>query len=272
MNQDLENKLPGTESDPAVSAEYQATATERTPPALDAAVLKKAETAVKESGLQGFTAFWFRPLAFAASLGIALALVLEFTSIETLQPTMDPGLEVGRQELESLHVVPSGSADNLKTERYYGLDAPAGRQQSVEAPDPAPGLTSEIKGFGLTDSANVPVENAGVSADFVEMMETSSKRMRDPESVRKTTIQDLSQTREIENVQAENVSEYRTPTAVTILTIRSCTEEQVAVPLMWWHCISDLDEAGRHEEAKAELQLFNRAHPHFEAPHNLPSK
>ena len=57
------------ESDPLVSAEYRAAATERTPPALNALVLKNAEAAAKDTAFRRFTANWFRPLAFVATLG-----------------------------------------------------------------------------------------------------------------------------------------------------------------------------------------------------------
>ena len=286
MNQDLENKLPGAESDPMVSAEYQATATERTPPALDTAVLNKAEATAKESGLQGFTAFWLRPLAFVATLGLALALVLELTNIETLQPAMDAGFEAGHQDTESLPAVPSGDADNLKTERYDRRDSAAGKPRLVAPPAPAQGITpkvdsgrrqrpepaphfaAEIEAFGLTDSANAPVENESVSADHVETMEASPNGMQESEHVTETATQSLSETRGIEKVQAGKVSAYMQP----LVTIGPCTEEQVAVPEIWWQCISDLNEAGQHIEAKAELDLFNKAHPDFEAPEILPSQ
>ena len=53
---------------------------------------------------------------------------------------------------------------------------------------------------------------------------------------------------------------------------RPCADEQTAIPVTWWQCISDLKEAGRPDEAKAEMNLFNKAHPDFKAPEILPSQ
>lgn len=289
MNHDRENKLPATESDPMVSAEYRATATERTPPALDAAVLKKAEAAARESGLQRFTAFWFRPLAFVATLGLALALVLDFTSMQTLQPAMDQEFEAARQETHSLQAVPSNNADNRTTDFYFKFDSPAGKQQLAkpparaqefapeaesgrQRPEPAPALTNENKASGVSDSASAPAGDERVSADFAEMIEASSRKMPQNYIATETAIQNLGQTSVTDDSEAENVSAYWTPTAATIVTTRPCTEEQTVSPMTWWHCISELEEAGRHHEARAEMDLFDKTHPDFKAPQVLPSQ
>ena len=289
MNHDRKNNLPGAESDPMVSAEYRATATERTPPALDAAVLKKAEAAARESGLQVFTAFWFRPLAFVATLGLALALMLELTRMETL-PVLDPNFGAGRQETESQPAVPSNNADIGTTDVHFKLDSPAGKQQSAVPPasgqetppnvesgrrqrlEPGTALTIEIKASEVSDSASAPAGDVRVSADFAEMIEASSKHMPQNDIATETVIQNLSRTSVPEDFKAENFSAYRTPAAATIATTRPCTEEQTASSVTWWQCISNLREAGRHDEARAEMDLFNKVHPDFRAPEILPSQ
>ncbi len=290
MNHDREIKLPGAESDPMVSAEYRATATERTPPALDAVVLKKAEAAARESGLQRYTAFWFRPLAFIATLGLALALILDLTSIETLQPAMDQDFEAARQETDSLQTVPTNNADSRTKEFYFKLDSPAGTQRSArpsarvqdfapkdesgrrQQPEPVPSLTNEIKASGASDSTSAPAGDERVSADFAEMIEASSRRLPQNDNATETVILNLGQSSLADDSTSESVSAYRTPAAATVVTTRPCTEQQTASPMTWWYCISDLGEAGRHDEARAEMDLFNKTHPEFKAPEVLPSQ
>lgn len=290
MNHDRNNKPPESEIDATVSAKYRATATERTPPALDAAVLKKAEAAARKSGLQGFTAFWFRPLAFVASLGLALALVLELTSMETLQPAMDPNFEAGRQETESPRAVPSDNADKRTTDFYFKLDSPAGKQQSAESPasaqgiapkvesgrrqrpEPAPALTNEIKTSAVSDSANAPVEDEQTSAEFADMIEASSKQMQQQDGVTEIAVQGVQPTRADEKEQVGEVAAFRASAFMLEEAARLCTEKQVSVPVTWWQCISDLEDAGRHDEAKAEMDLFNKAHPDFKTPEIIPSQ
>ncbi len=211
MNHDGENELPGTGSDPTVSAEYQAMANERTPPNLDSAVLKEAEASVRGSGLQGFTALWFRPLAFVASLALALALLLENTSTDTLLWTLDP---------ETPTLVPS-------------------------------------------DNANTTTEAEKISSEFSEMIEASSKRMREQEAARDAIILNLNEPGAPQNFSSENFTLPSVPNRVTTNSPRSCTEELTVGPWAWWQCISDLDDAGRHDEARVEMEFFIKAYPDF---------
>ena len=207
MNHNGENELTGSGSDPVVSAEYRAVAIERTPPKLNSAVIKAARAAARGSGLQGFTASWFRPLAFAASLGLALALLLETTSTDYFPWILDP----------------------------------------------------ESSSVGPSDSAPATAEEEQISSEFSEMIEASSKRMREQDVARDAIIQSLSEPGAIEIVTLENVA-------------RLCTKEQTAGPATWWQCISELDDAGRHDDARAEMEFLQRAHPNFKAPETLPSQ
>ena len=174
MNEDRDNNLASAETDPLVSAEYRATATERTPAVLDVSVLKQASLA--PSGLRRFTAVWFRPLAFVATLTLALALVIELTSMPE-------------------------------------QEAPADQHPEI------------------------PIDRA--SAEFARMLQDDTRRMQEQSS----------------------------PIAGTAdVTTRSCTVEQIADAQEWWQCIQELTDAGRVEEARAELLRFNKAYPDFEAP------
>ncbi len=207
MNQHGENELPGNGNDPVVSAEYQAMANERTPSALDSAVLKDASAAARGLGLQRFTASWFRPLAFVASLGLALALLLEYASTDNLQ---------WAPVRETPPVVPS-------------------------------------------DSATATANEEQISSEFSEMIEASSKRMREQEASRDALIQSLNEPGAIEKVTVENIA-------------RLCTKEQTAGPATWWQCIAELNDAGRHDDARAEMEFLKRAHPNFKAPETRPSQ
>lgn len=81
MNRDYEHLSNG---DPAVSAAYRAFATEKPPQRLDNVVLRKA---VEETQQKNRFAAYFdslrRPLAFAATLVLALSIVLQFENVVT---------------------------------------------------------------------------------------------------------------------------------------------------------------------------------------------
>ena len=81
MNQD--NEYSST-ADPEVSAAYRAIATETAPPRLDDVVLRKAAKETKQRNrLATYLSSVRRPLAFAATLVLALSIVLQFEYLIT---------------------------------------------------------------------------------------------------------------------------------------------------------------------------------------------
>lgn len=285
MNQQRDNNLPSAGSDPLVSAEYRASAMERTPAALDAMVLKKARAAAKNSGFGSFTAFWFRPLAFIATLSLSLALVLELTRTPEFHSVIDSDAETEKIEPQQFETVPNNSP--VRTERpdadsdsrpgkpprsdsaeAFNLnDAAGGRTQSQLTPAPA----NAAKNTQAPVSANSLVGDEPVSAGFADMVETSSKRMKETDSVVENAIQGLHQTRAAERPQVQAATTDRAMGVVSNRAAASCAEEQIADPVKWWQCITDLKAAGRADEANAELNLLNASYPDFEPP-NMPQE
>ena len=258
MNQDKE-------SDPLVSAEYRAAATEQTPPALDAVVLKNAEAAAKDTAFRRFTAFWFRPLAFVASLGLSLALLLELNQSPEFQPVTSPETEFGRSEVRTTAADPAPAIMGISIEEPSEVSSDADSPINRAAP-------TQSKNSDIDADRPQELDPAPASADFAEMIEASSKQMRQQESVTEVTTQSLKQSRP---TAKEPVGGALALTASAIVMegfARACTEEQISVPATWWQCISDLRQDGRHDEAKAEIALFNEANPNFEAPLVLPSQ
>ena len=254
MNQD-------NESDPLVSAEYRAAATERTPPTLDAVVLKNAKAAAKDTAFRRFTAFWFRPLAFVATLGLSLALLLELTQSPEFQPATSPETEFGRSEVRTTTADPAVAIMGITDEDPNVADSPNNRAA------PTRSKNSDIDAHRPQE-----LQPAAASADFAEMIEASSKQMREQESITEITTQSLKQSRPTPKEPVGSALALSGSAIVMEGFARACTEQQISVPATWWQCISDLEQDGRNEEAKAELDLFSEAHPDFEAPIILPSQ
>jgi len=273
MNQDSENNLPGDDSDPKVSAEYRAIATERTPPGLDAEVLKKAEAAVGDSGLRDFTAFWFRPLAFVATLGLSLALLLELTQAPDLQSVRSTEAEFGRPESKSIVEDPAPADIGATTDVRGRVDLPT---QSMRTTEPSAAAPAISRGYdeAISPPATLisPPTDEHYSADFANSLEESARSTQERDRARADALLELRQFQADNVTQAENVAGLRTTANLVGVVARPCTAEQLAVSATWWQCITDLEEAGRHAEAKVELDLFNTAHPDFEGPLVLPSQ
>lgn len=233
MKQDGRHR--SSESDHVVSAAYRAVAIERTPSELDAKVLDEARAGTADTPLRRFTALWFRPVAFVATLGLSLALILELT--DTVKEQSVTAIEAGssRPEARQFESVPTTVAPRT--------DTPAGKDRAVEPPDPA------------AESA----KSGRVSADFADMIDAGSKQMREAESVSKAAFQGLVQSAE-------------TSPAASSQETRPCRDTDDAEPSLWWECISALREAGRRDEADFELALFRAAYPDYEPSTGLPSQ
>ncbi len=205
MNQDTENNRPGDESDPLVSASYRATATERTPPELDAAVLKKAEAAPNDTGLRRFTAFWFRPLAFVATLGLSLALLLELNRSPESQSIATPDIEFEHSKAQSKLADPPPAVIGVTSEDDR-TDSPTNMSGPTRSKNP-------IVETGRLESAPAPatdpVGTVDTSADFAEMIEASSKQIQEQQRVAEFTTQGLEQTRPQEKEQVREVAAFR---------------------------------------------------------------
>lgn len=102
-----------TETDNDVSATYQAVAGESAPPHLDQRVLRQAAAAARSKWYEKYSFSFLRPITFAATLGLSLAIVLQINDTrldgapgalesvapvaeETKKPPLVAGAEVQR--------------------------------------------------------------------------------------------------------------------------------------------------------------------------------
>ena len=77
-----------SEVDPELSAMYRSAADERAPAELNRRVLKEAVRAAKSNNAGAWRAAWYRPVAFAATVGLTVALVFQLTDTDpSLPPT-----------------------------------------------------------------------------------------------------------------------------------------------------------------------------------------
>jgi len=93
MNQD-DDKQEAIDVDPQVSAHYEKLADEKTPAILDRAVLRVATRAVRADNRMGSFGAWFRPVAFMATIGLSLAIILDLSDKSIFGPPGDMSLEI----------------------------------------------------------------------------------------------------------------------------------------------------------------------------------
>lgn len=84
-----DDNLENSDNDPEVSSQYRAFASETTPKALDGIVLHVARAALRTSP-SGWSGAWYRPAGIVATLGLSLALILQFNDLQIFTATTDP--------------------------------------------------------------------------------------------------------------------------------------------------------------------------------------
>ena len=92
MNQD-NDKQEAMEVDPQVSAHYESLAEEKTPADLDRAILREAARALRTDNRKGSFGAWFRPVAFMATVGLSLVIILDLSDTSLFSPPADMSLE-----------------------------------------------------------------------------------------------------------------------------------------------------------------------------------
>jgi hypothetical protein len=90
--------------DPMVSDQVRALADETTPNDLDRAVMREAKQALRADNRRGSFGAWFRPVAFMATIGLSLAIILDLTDRSIFAPESGP----------SVGLRPTGTLDELK--------------------------------------------------------------------------------------------------------------------------------------------------------------
>ena len=125
-------------NDPRVSEAYQGLAKEGTPPELDRRILAMA--AGKSRSRYGMARAWVRPVAWAATIGLSLAIVLEISQLKyETTPQLDADNVETLEEALILDDAPAREDDDNRTRRESAKrsDAPAPVQLSVPAEEQA---------------------------------------------------------------------------------------------------------------------------------------
>ena len=218
-----------SENDPLVSRAYRDTATEKTPQALDDAVLREARQAVSGSAWLRYpkSIHWLRPMAWAATIGLSLAIVLELT----MAPSPD----------SEMLVEPARTPQTPAAAPARELD-----EASIEP------LADEAVELQKSKAADTPAiaDDAEVKQELERMMQ-----YRQQEEERTAAEQ---------AVAAEGVAAME-PLATFAIAV-PCDEDDVATPESWLRCIERLDEQGRYVDANRERERLAEAFPDFELP------
>lgn len=236
--------------DPQVTAAYRDVATERAPASLNERVLRDAATHVG-SGYSRWI-LWLRPVAWAATIGLSLAIVIELAvlpnDIESVAPPVAEPQSRDESDILQQDVAPVPQRGRLDSadEAAHDLRLPAAAppeaaKREMAKPDAAepPAAGS---GFGDTDAFAI------TNAPILEEAEDIARMQSVPEQRAQQSL----------SSKAASLARQAQDDAA------SCDAASRATREAWLACIEALEEEGRAAEAEAERALLQEAFP--EAP------
>lgn len=261
----MSNERKNRGEDPLVADTYKELAQERVPDHLNKRMLRLATR-------EGRTPYsraraWMRPAAWAATVGLSLAIVLELTQLPQIEPDT-ANIAVPKQELADKNegvarqTRPAAeSADRVTMDTFAPKDMTVLREAESRARAQAGPNVAPIAPRADIDSA--PDESVAVkrvSAD--EDLPASSVVAERDTAERPSTERPSAEGRLAEPVSAA--------ASFTVADKKKALESSFACPIKlresaesWMACIRELRESGREELADSEYDEFRRIFPNF---------
>ena len=227
-------------NDPRVSEVYRDVSRDITPPELDRRILSMA--AADERTKYWIPRVWIRPVAWAATIALSLAFVLEMSEVgDSPVPQAEP---LATELLEERVML---DADAVKSK-----DEAAGRQRlnkRSEAPAPmklAPPVTQPAPAEARSD-----LPAAGNASVSLEMEADDTSLLREAEDQAR-----------MQTGPARAVGVF----AEEKEQANDCGDDARAAPESWYECVKALRDAGNSAAAQRELDLLLAEYPEFREP------
>jgi len=222
-------------ADALLSQAYRDLADERTPEHLDRTILKAAAKEARPR-YSRFIA-WTRPMAWAATVMLSVALVLEVTN------SPSPGV-VSFDETIGTFEVQSPEADAKD-------DGPV--ESIEESMTPASELTKKQSNDMRQKAAEFKIKNEDILQQAEELARVQDGYIDQPSpAVSADAEQEFAAGRSLASAAA-----FSAPVA-------DCDEDAVATPQTWLECIVALEDAGRDDAAREQRASLAEAFPDFD--------
>ena len=220
-----------TSTDALVSETYQAIADERAPEHLNRAILRDASNAARPRYLRSIS--WTRPLAWAATVTLCIALVLEVSDLPAPGPEALDG-------------------DGLKLELPQ-----SGRDTAGIAADDAPSSRLE---------ESIPASASFTAPQSVEMKAAAKQTAVEPELENRLLDAGRNEPARTREATAAFAPSERVTlrSAIGLSSVGlGCDETARATAETWYACIEELEASGFTDEAAQQGEALLQAFPDF---------
>ena len=244
MTNERQHPDSAADADKVVSDTYRQLRRESAPDYLNEKVLQQAAS-VAARPRYSRSIMWTRPLAWAATIALCLAIVLEVTRVPTPEIADIP------EPLETLEAEPASTLApepaELKAESNAPLQAPAQRQPEARLDKKSQLGRAAAKQVAPENVTNEPRRE-------LRMIDAAHESEADL-----ITVDEYA-------VSGEVTFEMRDVAMPALLATDECADELRADPVTWLACIADLEESGDAEAALREREALTEAFPQFEIP------
>lgn len=239
--------------DSLVSATYRDLATETTPPELDRKILSMSAGAGRSR--YGLARAWIRPVAWAATIGLSLAFVLEMSQLDDVAspPASTEAADVAAESSVRLEAqTPARQEDRAQPPAAMRSDAPNAARTGAALPATVPEPAQKAE-------AGLSAETTSVSGDFetadMDMLREAEQQAR----ARSGSEQDTALPDQAAAFDAAMTLEKKMQT-------EHCDREARSQAITWFACIEELRDTGLAEAAEQELAQLTARFPEFEEP------
>lgn len=228
---------------------YRDLAVETTPDHLDDAVLQAARAAARPEYARARA--WTRPLAWAATIVLTVAVVVEINRVPA--PEMTPEREFAPVSRNQAEVSPAAAAEEPAAD--LAIQPPPGSavlQKAMPVPDSA----------GQSTAAPATLEETAPEGRQDTAFEEAAT-----ESRREIAVDQESQTGDL----LQDSDAIARPQAVTLRSRAlsaleddaTCPQSARETPETWLECIGELEAAGLSDSVTEQRRLFQQAFPDF---------
>lgn len=234
MSNERQHPDSAAETDEQVSTTYHELASERAPEQLNEKVLRKAaQRSVRPRYSRSI--MWTRPLAWAATIALCLAITLEVTRVPTPE-TVPPQKPRSLAEAESRLSTAKQVKDEPRREGRL-------RDAAFAATEEAKADAEDVYDAGVA----APSDFSALDTDIVKSAEKIARL-------------------QVSKNDQPVLNEATAVSAAMSSVANECTDEVRTDPVTWLECIDDLEEAGDTDAALRQIEDLKETFPQFELP------
>lgn len=264
--------------DDRVSTTYRSLANERTPQHLDDKILQMAAAKAQQPRYSRWMA-WSRPLAWAATITLCLAITLELTREPSLEPGRTMPAEIAQSpvagQARRTAPEPPAAAEAESTSVAVLEQKDERLTATYDAPDddyaPAAPRPDELRERETADAlAKSMASEKTALARSAAMQPTANliqEEEQEPPARESAETADLDTRYEMAAVAMMSAdAEADQAVLEEIVVVDDCDDAVRSDPKTWLECILELEEAGDDEAAERQREALVEVFPDFKMP------